>query len=80
MSTHRRTSAPETAASAGLEAITGRDGQPAERVACNEDVLNRIGAGNRLNDGRFAWLSSGCPPQPRRPDYSRRSAGTRRPR
>jgi putative ABC transport system permease protein len=47
------TSAPEMAASAGLEAITGPDGQPAESIAYNEDLLTWIGASGRSNYGRF---------------------------
>src|SRR6266498_1744914 len=47
------TSAPEMAKSAGLEVITGPDGQPAESIAYNEDLLTWMGASGRTNYARF---------------------------
>ena len=48
------TSAPEMAKSAGLEVITGPDGQPAkESIAYNEDLLTWMGASGRSNYVRF---------------------------
>jgi putative ABC transport system permease protein len=48
------TSAPEMAKSAGLEVITGPDGQPAkESISYNEDLLTWMGASGRSNYGRF---------------------------
>lgn len=45
--------APEIATSAGLDVKTGADGQAAENIAYNEDLLTWIGASNRSNYGRF---------------------------
>src|SRR5215212_5689346 len=47
------TSAPEIAKSAGLEVITGPDGQPAKSIAYNEDLLTWMGASGRTNYARF---------------------------
>src|SRR6266498_3409035 len=47
------TSAPEMAKSAGLEVITGPDGQPAESIAYNEDLLTWMGASGRTNYACF---------------------------
>jgi putative ABC transport system permease protein len=44
------TSAPEMAKSAGLEVVTGPDGQPAkDSIAYNEDLLTWLGASGRSN-------------------------------
>lgn len=48
------TNAPQMAKSAGLEVITGADGQPAkESILYNEDLLTWMGASGRSNYGRF---------------------------
>ena len=48
------TSAPEMAKSAGLEVITGPDGQPAkESISYNEELLPWLGASGRSNYVRF---------------------------
>lgn len=47
------TSAPQMAASIGLEAITGLDGEPAESIVYNEDLLSWMGASARSNYARF---------------------------
>jgi putative ABC transport system permease protein len=47
------TSAPEMAESIGLEPITGPDGQPAEPIAYNEDLLDWMGASAHSNYARF---------------------------
>ena len=47
------TSAPEMAESIGLVAITGPDGQPAESIAYNEDLLAWMGLSGRTNYTRF---------------------------
>ena len=48
------TTAPEIAKSAGLEVITGADGQPAkESISYNEDLLTWMGTSGRSNYGRF---------------------------
>ncbi len=47
------TSAPEMAKSAGLEVITGPDGQPAESIIYNEDLLSWMGGSSHNNYARF---------------------------
>ena len=47
------TSAPEMAKSIGLEAITGPDGQPAEPITYNEDLLAWMGLSGHSNYARF---------------------------
>jgi putative ABC transport system permease protein len=47
------TRAPEMAKSAGLEMVTGSNGQPAESIAYNEDLLSWMGASGRSNYARF---------------------------
>jgi putative ABC transport system permease protein len=47
------TSAPQMAENIGLEAITGPEGQPAERVVYNEELLSWMGASGHDNYARF---------------------------
>lgn len=47
------TAAPEMAKSAGLQVIMGPDGQPAESIAYNEELLSWIGASSHDNYARF---------------------------
>lgn len=46
-------SAPQIAASIGLATITDSDGQPAESIVYNEDLLSWMGASARSNYARF---------------------------
>jgi putative ABC transport system permease protein len=47
------TSAPEMAKNAGLDVITGSDGQPVESIVYNQDLLSWMGGSGRSNYARF---------------------------